>query len=90
MTGAARRYDELRIELLLARADAGGSLPQKDEAKFAADLDRCWRVMTDLEQEAVENSLGQQQAPRAPEALRVVDRPVLNGERQPPRVSEAA
>lgn len=91
MTGAGQRYDELRVELMLQRAEAGGELPQEAEARFAAELDRCWEAMTDAEQEHVENSLrAPASSPQAPEELGEVDQIVSNGGHEPPRVPKAA
>lgn len=89
MTGAAQRYDELRIELELLRALQPEGLAQSIEADFAAELQRCWEAMTDQEQDEVEASLGGD-APQAPEQLDQEDDRVAAGERSLPRKAVAA
>lgn len=54
MTLAADRYRQLMTELLLLRLEAGGPLAQIEEVRFTGALDRCWRVMSEAEQDAVD------------------------------------
>lgn len=42
MIGAAERYTELIIELLLKRAVTDDKLSEDEEAAYADELDRCW------------------------------------------------
>jgi hypothetical protein len=88
MTDAARRYQELLLELLLERALAvlaGGELAQNHEARFVADLDRCWQAMTDEEQEQAERRLAERSVPSAPAELAQEDLAVGVGSRDGPR-----
>ncbi len=54
MIGAAQRYRELFLDLILQRALSGGKLSPTQEARSAAELDHCWNSMTDEEQEEME------------------------------------
>lgn len=54
MTGAARSYVQLMLDLVAARRIAGGVLIQVEEASRAIELDEEWARMTDDEQEQVE------------------------------------
>jgi hypothetical protein len=54
MRGAALRYRELLIELSLERGFSGGVLADSVEAERASQLDRCWRFMSDSEQDDAE------------------------------------
>ena len=51
MRGAASRYRELLLELLVDRRLAGGALAESAEAERAAQLDRCWQFMSEREQD---------------------------------------
>lgn len=90
MTGAAQRYDELRVELTILRASASEPLPQDVEADFAADLQRCWDAMTDEEQERMEASLAEDFVPSAEEDLAQEDEVVPDGGKFLPRKVAAA
>lgn len=89
MTGAAQRYDEIRVELMLLRA-MSGPLSQDVEADFAADLQRCWEAMTDEEQEQLKKSLADEVVPVADESLDQEDKVVPEGGRSLPRKAAAA
>lgn len=41
MIGAMQSYRELMRSLFFARLEAGGTLTQEDEARFAGALERC-------------------------------------------------
>ena len=56
MIGAARRYRELLLDLVLERALHGGSLPPDVESPRIAELDRCWREMSEEEQDEAERT----------------------------------
>lgn len=83
MLGAAQRYRELTIDLLLARELAGGALPQEEELRRATELHHCWEQMTDAEQEFEECLL--EEVPGAPADLLLVDRRVDRGEHLLPK-----
>ena len=85
MTGAAQRYNELRMELTLLRALSSEPLPQDDEARYATDLQRCWEAMTEEEQEQVEASLADDFVPSAEEDLAQEDEVVPEGGKVLPR-----
>ena len=83
MIGASRRYSELLVQLLLFRETAGGVLPPEDEARLAAELDRCWQEMSEEEQQAADVVRGAF-VPR-PRILSQEDLVVKNGDRKGPR-----
>lgn len=92
MIGAADRYMELIIELLLRRALTNDNLSEDEEAAYADELDRCWWVMTKIEQDDIEHMVSSQTALEAPAELGERDTTVIRGSREPPRkrVAEAA
>jgi hypothetical protein len=83
--GAAQRYSELLVDLLLQRENAGGALPQQEEARFAADLDLCWHAMTEEEQRDIETALTTRTVPAAPASLDIEDCAVERGATVTPR-----
>ena len=85
MIGASRRYSELLVQLLLFRETAGGVLPPEDEARLAAELDRCWQEMSEEEQQAAERQFAVRFVPKAPDTLHQEDLVVKNGDRKGPR-----
>jgi hypothetical protein len=85
MIGAAHRYIELSIELLLKRALADDNLPEDAEAEYADELDRCWWVMTKAEQDEIEHAIATQPSPEAPTELGESDIIVTRGSKEPPR-----
>ena len=85
MIGAAHRYRELMNELLLRRELTGTDLAASEEARFAEALDRCWREMTDEEQQAVEEALKTGGLAGAPADLATVDTVVAPGDHTAPR-----
>ncbi len=84
MTDVAATYEQLRFQLMLARAENGGPLPQAEEARFAAELDAYWHEMTEEEQEEIERRV-RQPVVIASEALVEKDEAVQRGARVPPR-----
>jgi hypothetical protein len=72
------------MQLLITRAESGGTLAQAEEARFAAELDAYWRQMTDEEQQEIEHRLRQPMV-KASEALAEEDAAVETGARVPPR-----
>jgi hypothetical protein len=52
-----KQYLELLGTLLQQRAEAGGQLPDEEEARIAGELDRYWWAMTEAEREEVEARL---------------------------------
>lgn len=85
MMGAKVRYMELRWDLLLERAVAGGSLLMMREAEYAAELDRCWNEMTSEEQDEVEAAIAVETEPSAPMELSFVDASIDIGMAEQPR-----
>lgn len=85
MIGAAQRYRELFLDLMLQRALSTGELPPTQEARSAAELDHCWNAMTDEEQDAMEQWLATTAPPAAPESLFSEDQTVERGARILPR-----
>ena len=85
MIGAADRYIELVIELLLKRALADDALPEDEEAAYVDELDRCWWAMSKAEQDAVERMIASQSSPEAPAELGESDTTVTRGSKDPPR-----
>jgi hypothetical protein len=85
MIGAAKRYRELLMALLLERELAGGTLPEEIESRHVEALDRCWWAMTNAEQEAVERAMADEQPIEAPADLRVEDVRVEQGKHELPR-----
>lgn len=84
MIGAAHRYLELVMELLLERARAGGNLPEDEESAYVDELERCWWAMTNAEQDEAERILSQPSL-EAPLELGEKDTTVTPGIREPPR-----
>lgn len=85
MIGAAQRYRELVLDLMLRRALAAGELAPAHEARTAAELDHCWNAMTDEEQEAMEQWLATPAPPAAPDSLSSEDQTVARGAHMLPR-----
>jgi hypothetical protein len=85
MIGAAQRYRELVLDLMLRRALSDGELSPEQEARSAADLDHCWHAMTEDEQDAMEQWLAAPVPPAAPESLSSEDRVVERGAHILPR-----
>jgi hypothetical protein len=86
MIGAAQRYRELLVELLLRRAQEGGELSPAEEAHFASALDLCWNAMTDAEQEEIEDEIAAYRSPPdAPQDLAIEDLRVDMGASIAPR-----
>jgi hypothetical protein len=85
MIGAAQRYRELVLDLLLRRALSNGELPPVQEAQAAAELDHCWNAMSDEEQDAMEQWLATPAPPAAPESLSSEDQTVELGAHVGPR-----
>ena len=83
MRGAAARYRELLIDLLLERRLNGGSLSDVDEAQRAAQLDRCWQFMAENEQEDAEAWWAS--SPVGPTQLASLDVKVSRGDQLLPR-----
>ena len=52
------RYVQLMCELLNARRDAGGTLPDEEESRHVSELDDIWNAMTVAEREQAERELG--------------------------------
>jgi hypothetical protein len=84
MIGAAHRYLELMMELLLDRARAGGHLQEDAEVAYVDELDRCWWAMTNAEQDEAERILAQSSLD-APLELGEKDTTVITGIKEPPR-----
>ena len=87
MIGAARRYAELMIELLLERELAGGALSEDEESRRVEELDRCWWAMTNEEQAEYERSLALSASPEAPAELELKDVVVTEGSTSVPRAA---
>lgn len=83
MKGAATRYRELLIELLIERKLNGGRLTDQTEAERAAQLDMCWQSMSGDEQDEAE--IWWKSAPGGPERLSMLDVNVDKGEHLLPR-----
>ncbi|MSP62527.1 MAG: hypothetical protein EXR72_19785 [Myxococcales bacterium] len=77
-------------ELLLLRELAHGDLPTREEARFAAAMDRSWQVMTDEEQEAVERDFARKALTGAPLRLNEIAASVQIGSHDTPRRARAA
>ena len=84
MIGAAHRYLELVMELLLERARAGGNLQEDKEVAYVDELERCWWAMTNAEQDEAERILSQSSL-EAPLELGEKDTTVTPGIKVPPR-----
>ena len=85
MIGAARRFSELMSDLLLRRELAGGPLSQGAESDAAAELERCWWEMTEVEQAEAEGTFSPLHVPGAPHALDQLDETVAAGSHDFPR-----
>jgi hypothetical protein len=85
MIGAAVRYAELIIELLLKRALTDDNLSEDEEAAYADELDRCWWAMTKAEQDEIEHMVASQTSLEAPAELGERDTMVTRGSNEPPR-----
>jgi hypothetical protein len=85
MIGAAQRYRELFLDLMLQRALSDGELSPAQEARIAAELDHCWNAMTDEEQDAMEQWLATPAPPAAPDSLSSEDQTVERGAHIIPR-----
>jgi hypothetical protein len=90
MIGAAQKYRELVLELLFEREAAPDGLSQETEAQYAGALDRCWRAMSEEEQDAVEGEFASKVPPTVSQEPRWRDREVNKGATELPRVEEAA
>lgn len=64
MTGAVRRYLELLSELVMARNEAGGALPDETESQRVEELELCWVSMTPEQQKEAEAALPASGSPR--------------------------
>jgi hypothetical protein len=84
MIGAAHRYLELVMELLIERARAGGNLQEDEEVAYVDELERCWWAMTNAEQDEAERILSQSSI-EAPLELGEKDTTVTPGIKEPPR-----
>jgi hypothetical protein len=69
MIGAAKRYRELLLELTFQRILAGGTLAPEVESPRVGALDRCWREMSDVEQDEAERMFAQGRQVVAPDVL---------------------
>ena len=87
MIGAARRFSELMIDLLLQREIAGGPLSQEDEAAAAAELERCWWGINAEEQVELERIYSAKYFPSAPTRTNLLDVVLEKGARSPPRIT---
>lgn len=85
MIGAAERYWELLEELLFERELSGGKLSQEIEARFAGELDRCWQVMTEEDQDQAERRFTEQFVPPVSQEPQAEDLAVERGQRIAPR-----
>jgi hypothetical protein len=54
--GGNERYLELLGDLAVRRARVGGVLEPQEESELVEALDRCWRAMTDDEQDVAERA----------------------------------
>jgi hypothetical protein len=73
MIGAAKRYREILMTLLMERELAGGSLSDDEESRYVEELDRCWWAMTDLEQAETEHAIASNEPVDAPADLGAED-----------------
>lgn len=78
-------YRREMLELHLARAEAGGSLPQEEESKFVERLDYHWRSLSEEDQNTIERELAD--GLKVSEEPRLRDREVFIGSEVTPRVS---
>jgi hypothetical protein len=83
--GVARRYQELLIELELQRRLAGGALDCEVESRLVDALDRCWRAMSDAEQDEAERAFAARGKVDAPTDLNLSDQVVAPGSSVVPR-----
>lgn len=90
MIGAMRSYRELMTSLFFARFEAGGTLTQEDEARFAGALDRCWNAMAEQEQDAIEEEIATGASPTVSQEPDEDDREVAAGSTVIPRTKRAA
>jgi hypothetical protein len=85
MIGAAQRYQELLVDLMLQRRLAGGALDPSVESELVEALDRCWRAMSDTEQDEAEQLFEARSHVLAPDDLGLADQPVIAGAGTAPR-----
>lgn len=90
MIGAMQSYRELMTSLFFARLEAGGTLSQEDEARFAGALDRCWNAMSEEEQDAIEKEIATGTTPTVNQEPDEDDREVGAGSTLIPRTKRAA
>lgn len=85
MIGAAKRYRELLVDLAFRRVLAGGALSQEVESPLVGALDRCWREMSEAEQDDAERSYAHDRRIVAPDLLGAFDQLVVVGGHLAPR-----
>jgi hypothetical protein len=85
MIGAAQRYMELMVALAFERELAGGHLPPEYESQRIDAIDRCWREMSEEEQDASERAWAARSSVSAPTSLSLEDWLVGLGEHRVPR-----
>lgn len=85
MIGAAERYLELLVDIAVRRARAGGVLEPQEESELVEALDRCWRAMTDDEQDVAERAYAERRRVVAPASLGFEDQAVGPGRCVGPR-----
>jgi hypothetical protein len=85
MIGAAKRYRELLVELVFGRLVAGGTLAPEIESRLVGALDRCWREMSEAEQDEAERLYARGSQVVAPEVLAIEDMEVALGAHVAPR-----
>lgn len=85
MIGAAKRYSELLVDLAFKRRLAGGALAPEEESPIVGALDRCWRQMSDQEQDEAELRYSGVGRVVAPEHLTIEDLSVAIGDHTAPR-----
>ena len=77
-------YRREMLELHLARAEAGGSLPQEEESKFVERLDHHWQAMSEEDQATIEEELAN--GLKVGEEPKLTDREVFVGSEVTPRI----
>ena len=85
MIGAAKRYWELLLDLAFQRVVAGGALPADVESPLVGALDRCWREMSEAEQDEAERLYARGRTVGAPDLLAIEDQEVAVGDHVAPR-----
>jgi len=89
MIGAAKRYRELLVDLGLRRLASGGALAPDVESPLVGALDRCWRQMTDAEQDEADRLYALGRHVSASAELQLEDREVPIGGSVAPRLAAA-